>query len=222
MAQLFPNLYKRFPEFLVAIQETLYMLGLSSIFSILIGLGLGILLVITRKKGLYENPPIFKILNSLVNITRSIPFVILIVLLMGVSRLVMGATYGSEGVIIPLIAACVPFYARQVELAFLEVDRGLIEAAHAMGLSRTQIITKVYLKESIPTLTRSAAIAIINLLGLTASVGLVGGGGIGNYAVVYGHTYNETDTKIACIFVIFIIVAIVQGISDLIIKKTKH
>ncbi len=222
MTSLFPNLVDRFPEFITAINETLYMLGLSSLFSVIFGLILGILLVITADKGLYENKPVFKILDSLVNITRSIPFVILIVILMGVSRFVMGVPYGPKGVIVPLIAACVPFYARQVELAFSEVDKGLIEAANAMGLSKVQIITKVYLKESIPTIVRSTAIAIINLLGLTASAGVVGGGGIGNFAIRYGHNNNETDTKIACLIVIFIIVAIVQGISDFIIKKTTH
>lgn len=222
MADLFPHIAAQFPEFIVAIKETLYMLSLSSVFSIILGLGLGILLVITDKRGLYENPIVFKILNSLVNITRSIPFIILIVILMGISEAIMGVAYGPKGVIVPLVAACVPFYARQVELAFSEVDKGLIEAAHAMGLSRIQIITKVYLRESIPTITRSSAIAIINLLGLSASVGVVGGGGIGNYAIRYGHTFNETDTKIACILVIFIIVAIVQGISDIIIKKNTH
>lgn len=222
MADLFPHIAAQFPEFIVAIKETLYMLSLSSVFSIILGLGLGILLVITNKRGLYENPIVFKILNSLVNITRSIPFIILIVILMGISEAIMGVAYGPKGVIVPLVAACVPFYARQVELAFSEVDKGLIEAAHAMGLSRIQIITKVYLRESIPTITRSSAIAIINLLGLSASVGVVGGGGIGNYAIRYGHTFNETDTKIACILVIFIIVAIVQGISDIIIKKNTH
>ena len=222
MTSLFPNLAERFPEFMTAINETLYMLGLSSLFSVIFGLILGILLVITADKGLYENKPVFKILDSLVNITRSIPFVILIVILMGVSRFVMGVPYGPKGVIVPLIAACVPFYARQVELAFSEVDKGLIEAANAMGLSKVQIITKVYLKESIPTIVRSTAIAIINLLGLTASAGVVGGGGIGNFAIRYGHNNNETDTKIACLIVIFIIVAIVQGISDFIIKKTTH
>lgn len=222
MVSLFPNLAERFPEFLTAINETLYMLGFSSLFSIIFGLLLGILLVITTDKGLYENNLVFKFLNSLVNITRSIPFVILIVILMGVSRFVMGVAYGPRGVVVPLVAACVPFYARQVELAFSEVDKGLIEAAHAMGLSKIQIITKVYLKESTPTIVRSSAIAIINLLGLTASAAVVGGGGVGNFAVRYGHTNNETDTKIACLIVIFIIVAIVQGISDIIIKKTTH
>lgn len=221
MEALFPNLMKRLPEFIEAIQETLYMLGLSSLFSILFGIILGVLIVITNQKGLYPQKTISKILNAFINITRSIPFVILIVILMGISRFVMGVAYGPRGVIIPLIAACVPFYARQVELAFSEVDNGLLEAAHAMGLSRPQIIWKVYLKETIPSLVQSTAIAIINLLGLTASAGVVGGGGVGNFAIRYGHTNNETDTKVACVLVIILIVAVVQGLSNLIVRKLK-
>ena len=222
MTHLFPNIAKSWPEFLTAISETLYMLVWSSLFSILCGIIFGTLLVITSKKGLYENKTIYKVLNTLVNITRSIPFVILIVILMGVSRLVMGAPYGPKGVIIPLIVSCVPFVARQVEITFNEIDYGLIEAAHAMGLSKFQIITKIYFKESIPTLVSSSAIAIISLLGLSASVGVAGGGGIGNFAVRFGHGNNEDDTKIACLIVIFIIVAVVQGTANLIVKKIRH
>lgn len=222
MSTVTPNLIKRFPEFVLAIQETLYMLGWSALFSILFGLLLGTLLVVTNKKGLYKNQAIYETLSALVNIGRSIPFVILIVILMGISRLVMGVPYGPKGVIIPLIASCVPFFARQVELTFNDIDYGLIEAAHAMGLSNLQIIIKVYFKESIPTLVSASAIAIISLLGLTASAGVVGGGGIGNFAIRYGHNNNEDDTKLACLLVIFLIVGVVQGISNLIVKKFRH
>lgn len=222
MEELFPNIIKRWPKFIESIQETLYMMGWSSLFAIIIGLLIGVILVVTKKKGLYENKFVYKTLDLFINITRSIPFVILIVLLMGVSTWVTGHSYGKEGVIIPLIAACVPFFARQVETALSEVDYGLIEAAHAMGLSKQQIILKVYIREGIPSLIRSIAIALINLLGLTATVSVVGGGGIGSFALTYGHGQSETDVKLISVIVIFIMVAIIQGICNLIVRKLEH
>lgn len=222
MEQLIPNLIKRWPQFLESILETINMMFFSATISILIGLLIGIIIVVSKKDGLYQNLILHRFLNSFVDITRSIPFVILIVLLMGVSTFITGVSYGTKGVIIPLIAACVPFFSRQVEISLSEVSYGLIEAAHAMGLSKTQIITKVYLRESIPSLIRSISTTFINLLGLTATVSVVGGGGIGSFALRYGHGQNETDIKIASVILIFIMVALFQGICNSLIKKFEH
>ncbi|HZK23554.1 MAG TPA: methionine ABC transporter permease, partial [Atopostipes sp.] len=183
MERYTPNLLIYWDDFIVSIVETLQMLFGSGIFTFIIGLFLGTLLVVTREGNILENRPVHRAIDFITNIFRSIPFVILITVLIPLTSIVMGTFIGVRGAIFPLIVGSVPFFIRQVDAALSDIDTGLIEAAQAMGLSPLEIIFRVYLKESIPALARSTTITIISLLGLTAMGGAVGGGGIGSFVI---------------------------------------
>ncbi|MDR7871367.1 MAG: methionine ABC transporter permease [Tissierellaceae bacterium] len=222
MTKYTPNLLDYWPEFINSIGETLQMLFLSGIYSFIIGLLLGTVLVVTRKGNILENPYIHGVLDGLVNLFRSIPFVILITALIPVTKLIVGTFIGVKGAIFPLIVGCTPFFVRQVDMALSDIDNGLIEAAQSMGLSPLGIIFRVYLKESIPALARSTTITAISLLGLTAMGGAVGGGGIGSFVIRYGHNRFYQDITYVSVGVILIFVTIIQFIGNIIIKKTTH
>lgn len=222
MEQYTPNLLTYWDDFLVSIVETLQMLFGSGIFTFLIGLILGTLLVVTREGNILENRPIHRVIDFITNIFRSIPFVILITVLIPITALVMGTFIGVKGAIFPLIIGSVPFFIRQVDAALSDIDTGLIEAAQAMGLSPLEIIFRVYLKESIPALARSTTITIISLLGLTAMGGAVGGGGIGAFVIRYGHNRYMTDITNVSVIVILLFVLIIELIGNIVIKKTTH
>ncbi|WFA09274.1 methionine ABC transporter permease [Tissierella sp. Yu-01] len=217
-----PNLLDYSSEFFNSIGETLQMLFLSGIFSFIIGLFLGTLLVVTRKENILENAVIHKVLDGMVNIFRSIPFVILITALIPLTKLIVGTFIGVKGAIFPLVVGCTPFFIRQVDMALSDIDNGLIEAAQSMGLSPAGIIFRVYLKESIPALARSTTITTISLLGLTAMGGAVGGGGLGSFVIRYGHNRFYQDITYVSVIVILIFVTIIQFIGNIIIKKTTH
>ncbi|NLY45667.1 MAG: ABC transporter permease [Tissierella sp.] len=222
MTQYTPNLLDYWPEFIKSIGETLQMLFLSGIYSFVIGLFLGTVMVVTRKGNILENVYIYRIIDSLVNLFRSIPFVILITALIPVTKLVVGTFIGVKGAIFPLIIGCTPFFIRQVDMALSDIDPGLIEAAQSMGLSPLGIIFRVYLKESIPGLARSTTITTVSLLGLTAMGGAVGGGGLGSFVIRYGHNRYYQDITYVSVIVILIFVTIIQFIGNIIIKKTSH
>lgn len=222
MTQYTPNLLDYWPEFIKSIGETLQMLFLSGIYSFVIGLFLGTVMVVTRKGNIFENVYIYRIIDSLVNLFRSIPFVILITALIPVTKLVVGTFIGVKGAIFPLIIGCTPFFIRQVDMALSDIDPGLIEAAQSMGLSPLGIIFRVYLKESIPGLARSTTITTVSLLGLTAMGGAVGGGGLGSFVIRYGHNRYYQDITYVSVIVILIFVTIIQFIGNIIIKKTSH
>lgn len=222
MEQYTPNLLTYWDDFLVSIVETLQMLFGSGIFTFLIGLILGTLLVVTREGNILENRPIHRVIDFITNIFRSIPFVILITVLIPITALIMGTFIGVKGAIFPLIIGSVPFFIRQVDAALSDIDTGLIEAAQAMGLSPLEIIFRVYLKESIPALARSTTITIISLLGLTAMGGAVGGGGIGAFVIRYGHNRYMTDITNVSVIVILLFVLIIELIGNIVIKKTTH
>ena len=169
-----------------------------------------------------ECHPVYWVLDKIINILRSIPFIILVPATLFLSRAIMGTGIGVKGAIIPLIIGTVPFFSRQIELALAEVDGGLIEAAQAMGDSPLQIIFRVYLKESIPAIARATTITFISLIGLTAMAGVVGAGGLGDFAIRYGHQRSEPDVIWVTILIILILVTIAQAIGDVIIKKTTH
>ncbi len=222
MAKYTPNLLDYWPEFIKSIGETLQMLSISGIFSFVLGLFLGILLVVTRKGNILENPLIYRIIDGFVNLFRSIPFVILITALIPITKLIVGTFIGVKGAIFPLILGCSPFFIRQVDMALSDIDSGLIEAAQSMGLSPMGIIFRVYLKESIPALARSTTITAVSLLGLTAMGGAVGGGGLGAFVIRYGHNRFYQDITYVSVIVILVIVTIIQLIGNYIIKKTTH
>lgn len=219
---LIPNLIQYWPEFIESIQQTLYVLTKAGIYSIIAGLFFGVILVLTREDGLKPNSVIYHVLDTCVNIFRSIPFVILLTALIPITKIVSSTAIGVEGTIFPLVVGCTPFFVRQVDLSLSEIDRGLIEAAQSMGLSTFQIVIRVYLRESIPSLVRSTTITLISLLGLTTLGGVVGGGGLGDYVIRYGHNKYNTDISIVAVLVILVFVSIIQSLGNFIIKKTTH
>lgn len=192
------------------LMETLYMVFFSTIFSTIIGLPLGILLVITEKGGIWEKALFNKILNSLVNILRSIPFIILMLLVFPLAKLIVGTRIGTTASIVPLSIAAAPFVARLIESSLREVDIGLIESSLSMGANPFQIVIRVLLSESLPSIILGLTTAIINLIGYSAMAGAIGGGGLGDLAIRYGH--YKYDYKVMYISVI-IIVLLVQSVQ---------
>lgn len=201
---------------------TFYMLFLSAIFSGIFGLIIGVTLVVTNEGGILENKKLYSILDKITNLFRAVPFIILLAVISPLTNLIAGTRIGPTAAIVPLVFSCVPFFAKQVEQALAEVDKGIIEAAEAMGNSPFEIITAVYLREGLPSLIRASAITLISLLGLTAMAGTIGAGGIGNLAIAVGYNRYKNDVVIISVIVILIIVYAIQGIANLIIKKTSH
>ncbi|MDU7336541.1 MAG: methionine ABC transporter permease [Clostridium sp.] len=198
---------------LVGVGESLYMTLFSAIFSYIIGLPLGILLVISAKDGIRPNAPVYKILDIIVNITRSIPFLILMVMIIPVTRAIVGTSLGSTAAIVPLTFSAAPFIARMVESSLMEVDKGVIEAAHSMGASNWQIIKKVLIPEAFPSLINGATIAFATILGYSAIAGFVGGGGLGAIAVNYGYYRYQTDIMLITVALLVVLVQIFQEIG---------
>ena len=219
---LFPNLVDKLPEFYDSFVQTLFMTGFSGIISLVLGLFIGITLTVTKKGGILENAVLSSVLDKTVNIFRTIPFIILLALLIPLTRMIAGTAIGTKGAIVPLIFGTVPFFARQVETALAELDKGLIEAALSMGSSPIEIIRRVYLKESLPGLIRAVTITAISLIGLTAMAGAVGGGGLGDFAIRYGHQRNQTDVTLATVIVLILLVSFLQSLSNWIISKISH
>lgn len=219
---ILPNAASIPDEFLEATIETLYMTLWTAGLGFVLGLGLGVWLVLTQPKGLKANAAVYSVLDKFVNIFRSIPFVIMIALLVNITRLIAGTSIGTTAAIVPLVVATVPFYARQIQNALVEVNPGVIEAAQAMGLSTGDIVFRVYLKEALPGIIRVSALSIINVIGLTAMAGTIGGGGLGNLAITRGYNRFQTDVTIISTIIILIIVFISQAIADRLVKKVEH
>jgi D-methionine transport system permease protein len=198
------------PNLTQATIETIYMVGLSTIFTIILGLPLGVLLVITDKNGLTSLPIANQVIGTIVNMARSLPFIILLVLVIPFTRMVVGTTIGATAAIVPLSLAAIPFFARIAETSLREVDKGLIEAAQAMGCTTWQIIVKVLIPESISSLILGVALTIISLIGYSAMAGAIGGGGLGDLAIRYGYQRTETEVMIATVV---LLIAVVQGIQ---------
>ncbi len=200
------------------IVETLYMTLVSTFFGYLFGLPMGVLLCITDKDGLKPNRVIYKILDVIANIVRSIPFLILLILLIPFTRLILGKSYGSTATIVPLVAAAIPFIARMVESSLNEVDAGVVEAARAMGAGTFRIIVKVLLVEGRTSIITGATIAIGTILGYSAMAGAVGGGGLGDIAVRYGYYRYQTDIMIVTVVLLVLTVQIFQSVGMFIAK----
>lgn len=222
ISKILPNVSAHPERFLNGILETLIMTLWAGGISFVIGLVFGITLTVTKKGSVLENKFVYHTLDKLVNLFRSIPFIILLTGVMPLSRLLMGTAIGVRGAIVPLVFGCVPFFSRQVETALAEVDSGLVEAAESMGLSPFDIIFRVYLKESIAPLVRGTTITLISLIGLTAMAGAVGAGGLGNYAIMYGHDRNQLDVTWITIIVLVAAVNLIQLAGNTIIKKNTH
>jgi len=222
LESLLPNWGRASGEFFASIGQTLQMTFGSFVISFVLGILFGVALVVLRKDGILENRVAYLILEFVINIIRSTPFLILMVVLFPLTRMIIGTTLGVRGAIVPLVFGTVPFFSRQVEVAVSEVDRGLIEASTAMGLSITQIIFRVYLRESIPAIIRVTQVTVINLIGLTVIAGAVGAGGLGDFAIRFGLQRHMTDLMGISILVILVLVALIQGLGNVFIKKTTH
>ncbi|WP_057768821.1 methionine ABC transporter permease [Lactobacillus selangorensis] len=222
IARLMPNVVSNWSEVVQSTGETIYMTIVSGIFAGIIGLILGIALVITQDGGILANKPVYQVLDKIVNLFRSIPFIILLAVIGPFTRLVVGTTIGTTGVLVPLIVGCAPFYARQVQNALLDVAPGIIEAAESVGAGPWSLIFRVYLREGAPDLVRVSVVTIISLIGLTTMAGVVGGGGLGNLAVSVGYQRFENDITLFSTLLILIMVFLVQGIGDWIVKKISH
>lgn len=198
-------------QILEALWETIYMTGASFLFSLVIGFPLGILLVVTRKGHLLANEPVSKVLNVIINIFRSVPFIILMVAIIPITRLIVGTSIGTAAAIVPLVFYAGPYIARLIENSLLEVDHGVIEAAQAMGASPGQIIFRFLIPEALSSLVLALTIAIVGLIGASAMAGAIGGGGLGDLAITYG--YQRFDTLVMVITVA-ILVVLVQGVQS--------
>lgn len=222
VTKLFPNVIEFASDFPQAIIDTLLMLVISGLISVVIGILLAVIVVVTRKDGLKENQPVFWILDKIINLFRSIPFIILIPTVAVLSRALFGTTIGIEGALVPLVIGTAPFIARQMESAIMEIDPGIIEASIAMGLSTKEIIFDVYLRENIPGMIRGLTISFIALVGQIAIVGSVGAGGLGDMAIRYGLQRSMGDITFVVIILILILISIVQAIGDKLVEKTTH
>ena len=198
---------------------TLYMTLMSTLFGYILGLPMGIILVVTAPKGLRPNQVAYRILDVIVNITRSIPFLILMILIMPFTRILVGKTYGTTATIVPLALAATPFIARMVESSLLEVDHGVIEAAQSMGASLWTIIWKVLLAEARTSLIVGATIALGTILGYSAMAGTIGGGGLGDIAMRYGYYRYQADIMIIAVVLLVLLVQILQVVGMILSKK---
>ena len=201
---------------------TIYMVLSTAAISAVFGIAIGVLLAITEEGAILDSPRFHSVLDKLVNIGRSVPFVIMLAIIAPITRLIAGTTIGNTAAIVPLVAGTVPFYARQVQNALSEVDKGVIEAAQAMGFAPLQIITNVYLSEAKEGLIRAGAVTIISLIGLTAMAGAVGAGGLGKVAISYGYNRFKDDITLVATILILLLVFIVQAIANLTIRLVKH
>ncbi|MBO0449731.1 ABC transporter permease [Enterococcus sp. MJM12] len=222
LEKYFPNVLAIPDEFIEATKQTLYMSFWTALFGGVLGILLGVVLVVSRPGGILQKRPLYNVLDKLINIVRSIPFIIMLSLLALVTRFIVGTTIGEKAALVPLVVGVVPFFARQIENALLEVDSGVVEAAQAMGTSPVGIIFRVYLLEGLPGIIRVSALTIINVIGLTTMAGAVGAGGLGNLAISRGYNRFQTDVTIVATLLILILVFISQFISNQIIKKISH
>lgn len=205
-------------QLLQALYETLYMVSIALFLGVVIGIPLGVLLVITRKQGIWPNIVIHQVLNPLINILRSLPFIILLIAIVPFTKLVVGTSIGTTAAIVPLTVYVAPYIARLVENSLLEVDEGIIEAAKAMGASPLQIIRYFLIPEALGSLVLAITTAIIGLIGSTAMAGAVGGGGIGDLALVYGYQRFDTTVIIITVIVLVIIVQVIQTLGNVLAR----
>lgn len=204
---------------LKSLGETLYMLGVSAFIAALVGIPLGILLVVTEKGGILSCPALNKPLSFVVNVIRSIPFIILMVAIIPLTRLIAGTSIGTTAAIVPLTIAAIPYTARMVETSIREIPSGLIEAAESMGATPFQIIWKVFIPEALPSIIETMTVVIVTLIGSSAMAGTIGGGGLGDLAIRYGYQRFQADVMIATIVVLVIIVQAIQFIGSRLARR---
>ncbi|WP_042349245.1 methionine ABC transporter permease [Bacillus massiliigorillae] len=205
-----------------ALWETLYMVSISLFFGAIIGILLGVTLVVTRKGHILENRILFSVVNPIVNIFRSIPFIILLVAIIPFTRLIVGTSIGTTAAIVPLVLHIGPYISRLVENSLLEVDEGIIEAAKAMGATPLQIIFKFLIPEAFPSLVLSVTTATIGLIGATAMAGAIGGGGLGDLAITYGYQRFSTITIVVTVIILVVVVQGIQTLGNILERKLRR
>ncbi|HIH0876912.1 TPA: methionine ABC transporter permease [Vibrio cholerae] len=207
---------------LTATWQTLYMVAMAGAVGFALGIPLGVILHTTKKEGLLENLPLNRALGAVVNIGRSVPFLVLMVAIIPVTKLIVGTFIGTTAAIVPLTIGAIPFVARLIESALLEVPTGLVEAAQSMGATPLQIIRKVLLPEALPTILNSVTITLVTLVSYSAMAGTVGGGGLGDVAIRYGfHRYDITIMAVTVVMLI-VLVQIIQSIGDALVRRVDH
>jgi D-methionine transport system permease protein len=217
LERFFPNV--KWDRMWEATNETLYMTSISVLATFILGILLGLLLFLTSKGNIWENKPINTIISAIVNIFRSIPFIILIVLLIPFTKFIVGSMIGENAALPALIIGAAPFYARMVEIGLREIDKGVIEAAKSMGAKTSTIIFKVLLPESMPALVSGITVTAISLVSFTAMAGVIGAGGLGNLAYLEGFQRSRFDVTLMATIVILVIVFIIQFVGDYITTK---
>ena len=216
LASLSPEIWK---DLWGPIGETLYMTAISSVIMLVFGIVIGILLDITNPNGLIPLKLSYTLSGWMINCLRSLPQMIMIILMIPVARLIFGKSYGTNACIIAIAASCIPMYARIVESSLLEIDKGKIEAAQAMGSKNISIIFKVLLPETLPSLIRGFTVSVITVLSMTALAGMFGAGGIGDIAVRYGYQRFQHDRLFASVYILIALVQLIQGIGNLVSKR---
>lgn len=201
--------------------ETLYMVFFSTLFSLLIGFPIGILLTVTKEGNILERPKLNKVLDFIINTLRSFPFIILMILLFPLSRIIVGTTIGSTAAIVPLSISAAPFVARMIEGALNEVDKGLIEASSSMGANNWTIILKVMIPETMPHIIHGITVTVISLIGFSAMAGTIGAGGLGDLAIRFGYQRFKTDIMVYAVIVIIIVVQILQSLGNYLVYRAQ-
>jgi D-methionine transport system permease protein len=204
---------------LEGVRDTLYMTLVSTLFGYVLGLPMGIILAVTDKEGVRPNAVVYRILDVISNVIRSIPFLILLILVQPLTKMIVGKSYGSSATIVPLVIAAAPFIGRMVESSLKEVDKGVVEAAQSMGAGLFTIIWKVLLTEARTSLLVSVTIALGTILGYSAMAGIVGGGGLGDISIRYGYYRGQTDVMIVTVIFLVVLVQILQGLGMALSKK---
>lgn len=199
--------------------KTIIMVFFSTLFSVILGFIPAIILIVTAPKGLKPNKTVFNTLDTIINILRGFPFIILMVAIMPLTKLIVGKSIGTTAAIVPLTIAAAPFVARIIESALKEVDPGVVEAAKSFGASNTQIIFKVMLKEAVPSIISGLTLTIISIIGYSAMAGTVGAGGLGDLAVRYGYQRYQTDVMMVTVIILVIIVQVLQMLGNYLYKK---
>lgn len=223
MLNAITNFFEEYGDLLLeGTLDTIVMTSIATLLAYAIGLPAGVLLIVSSKKGIKENATIHAIIGGIVNIVRSVPFIILLVALIPITRLIVGTSLGVPGAIVPLVVTAAPFVARIVEQSLAEVDGSLIEAAQSFGTSNIQIIFKVLLFESLPSLIRGVSLTFITLFGFSAMAGTVGAGGLGDIAIRYGYQRYQYDVMGVAVILCIVLVQIAQSIGDVISNKINH
>ncbi|MCS3431923.1 D-methionine transport system permease protein [Klebsiella sp. BIGb0407] len=210
------------PLLLEGTLDTLYMVALAALFTLLIGLPLGVLLFITRREGVLPAPRVNQLLGSIINVGRSLPFIVLLIALIPFTRIIVGTTLGSTAAVVPITIGAFPFFARIVESALDEVDKGRIEAILSMGGNAWHVISKVLLPEALPALLAGITLTVVMLIGFSSMAGVIGGGGLGDLAIRYGYQRFNDQVMIGTVVILVAMVQLVQSTGDRLVRRLAH